>query len=393
MRSSHPSNRKKNLVLFGLAISFLVVVASLSYYFFFTPKGSDQIGRWAISKYLNAQEVQVREVKGSLSSDLIYKNLTIDELKWFPKGSTLKIQEVLFSLNPLKPKDFQVNLDNARLKMPGSDPIIFFGKYENHEFAINAFSESISANEILTVFPNTRFLESISGAMRSVDIDISGNFLKPSFKGAFLIEKISREDFTFLEGKGSVNLELEKELLSFQLYGDILLTEGNLSGKKTAVIQLKKGVISFKGDSSNPLLNFQGQANVGATTINVSLTGTLEKPSLSLSSTSNISEPVLLVMLATGKSWEKVDSSIEKKEISPAVAVDFIDYFVFGNSKTKFTEKLGFESLTLNYSDSEKGIGVKKKISENISLGYKANKTQGERQKVRLHKKYRVSLK
>ncbi|MBU1037886.1 MAG: translocation/assembly module TamB, partial [Candidatus Omnitrophica bacterium] len=176
--------------------------------------------------------------------------------------------------------------------------------------------------------------------------------------------------FSMTNCLGDVKLQLKGIKDDFKLDGQILLKSGVISGPKTAVINIKESKILFINEPKRPMLDLKGLAIVEKVNINIALKGTFDQPELKLTSMPPMDEDRLLLMLATNKTWQSVETAINKQELSADIAKDFLDYFIFSGSGSKISEKYGIRDISVKYNKTTTGVRATKDITDKAALSY-----------------------
>jgi autotransporter translocation and assembly factor TamB len=168
------------------------------------------------------------------------------------------------------------------------------------------------------------------------------------------------------------------------LNGEIILNSGNVSGPKTAIINLQKSKILFDGDSKNPALNIRGDSTVNGINIDIMLTGMLDKPDIVFKSVPPMPEERLMLMVATGKGWTGAEDALNKGKISPDLAKDFVSYFLFSDPGNGMGEKFRLDNFSIKYDDKTQGASVKKDITDKtlLSCGVEQPKETGKEKEI-----------
>ena len=76
-------------------------------------------------------------------------------------------------------------------------------------------------------------------------------------------------------------------------------------------------------------------------------------------------------------------------KVSPDLAGDFIDYFVFGGSGARLSEQLGIRGFSVKYDKNKKGLEVKKAISDKLEASYGVEQSQAKEQQLKTTQKER----
>ena len=161
-----------------------------------------------------------------------------------------------------------------------------------------------------------------------------------------------------------------------QLFGRVVMQSGAVSGSRTAVIELQRSSVSFSGNPANPRLDIRGTAQVERTKIHVAVTGSAAEPEIKLSSQPALSEDVLLLMLATNRSWKGAEGLFGTQRISPDLAKDFIDYFVFAGQGSAIARRFGISDISLTYDENVRGIIIKKDVLPSLEAYYGIEQSQ-----------------
>lgn len=362
---------RKKVYFLSMAIVFLLVVSfALVYYLFFTTSGSSLVVKRVLTSYLKPEKVEIQKTKGNFSETLLFENIECINLKGLPQKSAIKIQKLKASFTSFNPSGLNLEVENGRLKLADSEPILFYGSLKNSFFDLNLYARQMQLKEFLDLFIENKTPGDISGRISELDIYVKGPSLKPELTGTFLIEEFSRNGFSIDSCPASFSVSVEDLKGSPKVFGEVVLHNGTVSGPKTAIIKLQRSRILFSGNPQMPALDIKGISLVEGTKIEIVLQGTMDKPKLRLGSWPPMSEERLLFMLTTGKSWEGAEMSLSQGRVSAELVRDFLDYFVFSGSGDRIAQSLGIDSVSLQYDNQTKGFGVKKAISEKLKASY-----------------------
>jgi len=372
--------RKHRWFIFVIVVICLVV--SAVYYFICTKNGSSSTIRAVSSIYFGSENIDIQKAEGTLLKTLVLQDIRFNNIRWLPQGNSLKIQKIEICLGFFSPEEFKVKIDNGRLNLPGFDIIFFYGSYQNNSLDFSVYSNVLDVHQVLTQFTEDSEVKNISGILRNIDIKVNGMLSEPKINGEFRIDQLSQKYFNLINCFGSLDLQLKDIKNDLKLYGDIVLMRGEMSGPKTAIVKLEESKIIFSGKPDNPSFNLKGTAKVEGIQIRIELKGTIDKPDLKLISQPALSQERLLVMLATNRTWKGTEAAIGKGELSPDIAKDFLDYFVFSGTGNKIAQKLGINAILFQYDEKVKKIGAAKNISGKASVSYSVEQLQTERQQV-----------
>ncbi len=359
-----------------VVIVILISIIGLIYYFLFTTKGSSFIFCRGISKYVECEDIEIEKITGNLSSVLILNDIELSGLAGLPPGSYLKIQKLEINTTSFNPAGLNLKIDNGRLKLPDSNPILFYGSHSKSSLDITAYCNQIHVREFLDLFAESKLLKGVSGRVADLDVYIKGSLFEPELRGEFGIEELYKNSFSMANCPGTFSIALKDLKENLKLFGELGLISGIIKGPKTTAIELQRSKILFSGNPKAPMLDLKGTAAVEGTKIYITLAGSVDKPDLQLKSEPAWSQERLLLMLATGKSWRNTEMALCRSQISPELARDFLDYFFFGGSGSKISKRFGIDDIAFKYDPQTKGIAVKKSISDKVEATYGIEQSQ-----------------
>lgn len=331
--------------LFTLLIFLFCVGTPISCYLLFTTQGSSLFVKFLISKYVATKEIDIAKIQGNLSRGLIFSDLELGGLKGLPKGSVFKIQQLIVSLRPFKFDSLNFEIENGRLVLPNSEPIVLFASYKKVKLDVNIYSRKIDAKEILNLFVKDKSSKNISGVITNIDSYVGGSFTRPQLTGVFEVDSLSHEGFLLSKCPGSFAIYLKGKKSESRLNGAIVLQEGKIKAQNT-IITIDECKILFYPDSDLPKIDFKGVSDMGETKIDIVFSSTFMNPILSLTSNKPHLPGTLLLMLVTGKEEKELQVSYQDK-ITSSQAKDLLDYFLTGKGADKIIEGLGVSKITL----------------------------------------------
>lgn len=338
-------NRKR---LIKDAIAFLIILlvfGSLFVFLFRTSSGSAFITKLALSLFMQSRKVKVENVEGDLRDTVTYKNIEIRDVPWLPSGTHLKIQELVISLDSWALDGLRVSVQNGRLFLTDTDVILFYGDFRDKAFAMQAYSKYVNVRAILSLFRPSASIKNIKGSVEDFDVKVTGTLFEPRFDGSCLVKVLRREGFYLKESPVTVGLTLKNIRKDIRLVGDVAFAGGDVAGPQTAVVHLYPSRIMFNGDPFDPEAHVKGHSKVAGVRISVSVTGLLRQPQLAFTSDPPMAETRLAIMLATGRAWGGAEDAANNGKMSPELAGDFIDYFVFGGRERSSAVSGGSESI------------------------------------------------
>lgn len=373
-------NRKTLLLIIAGIFSLVALCLGVAYSLFFTERGLSFFAKSALSRYTESEKVEIGKIVGSLPHAVSFQDISLENLKYAPPGSLLEIKKLDISVNPFRIEESNLNIHNGRLNIPGSDPVLFHGAYRDSLLDFNLYSKNIDIRWISAFFRSPA-LGGAEGTLDNADIYIKGRLFEPELSGGFHIERFERRGFFVFDCPVSLALTLKNITAHLEVYGDMSLERGEIKGPKTATVKLQPGRISFNGRPDEPVFSLKGVADVEGIRISIELKGTPENPDLRLSSEPSLPRGMLLLMLATNKSWKGVTGVLNKGEFSPDIAGEFIDYFFFAGSGSRIARYFGISDMFFKYDSSGKGIGVKKDIGLKTEVSYEIERPQGDTDK------------
>jgi len=353
-------------ILVFLALSF---GTALAYYLFFTSGGSAFITRAAISRYAESGYIDLGGMDGNLYDTTTFRDLELKEIKGLPPGSVLRIQNMEARVTSLSLNGLELKIHNARLEMPLSGTAVFAGGLKNGALDFNIYSAFADLKEIAGLFSENKFIVKSSGLFTGLDCLIKGTLSEPEASGMVTIKDLSHNGLSLSDIPLSFDLYLKNLEDEPELRGEIALDGGMITRGATAV-KIQKSRISFSKDPKDPLFDISAASNIEGAKISISLKGSASTPVLKLTSEPALPQEMLLVMLATGKSWKGTEAALAKGEASPEIVKDFVDYFVFAGTGNKVAKRFGISELSLKYDDKSKGMGVTKSVSDRAEVSY-----------------------
>jgi hypothetical protein len=369
----------KKTYLLAITIIACVFFASLiAYYFIFTNSGSTFIVKSALSKYTRSKSVSIKKSEGSLARALVFHDIEIKDSKILRRSNFVRIQRLEVYFESFNLGGINVNIHNGRLQLPASGLIVFYGSLKKSILDGNIYSRGFDVEGLSGFFSGIKELKDISGSISGIDIYLKGTVSEPKFSGECRIEKLIRNGFSLSNCSVLFNLQLKDVNKEQKLNGTISLNSGTISGRKTALINLRESKISLLGGPKKVSLDLKGSSNVEGAKITIVLKGTSDKPELKLTSDPPLPQERLLVMLITGKSWKATEMALDKRQFSPDLVKDFVDYFVFSGSGSKIARQLGISDISVTFEQQKKGVAVKKAITEKIDASYAVEQSQAK---------------
>jgi hypothetical protein len=312
-----------------------------------------------------ARDAVVKRLDGSLLEGVRLHDIeaNIDR----PVGTSVRVQTVVVRA-PFRARDIRT-VENGRLFLPSSDPVLFFGGQTDGVLDFQAYSKKINLRDILDPIESNRKLRNVRGGFEEVDLRLGGRPDAPRISGRLKAPEISYRRFRLTGASASLDLKPWKEKKDWKLSGTIALEAGTLRFGETS-IRLEPGRFIFDGDPALPAFELEGSAVVQELPIRIVARGTPLKPEFRLSSTPQLPEEQLLVMLATGQGWAGTEQAIREGKVNADLAKEFIDYFLLGGSGSRLAHSLGIKEVSLLYDEETRGVAVKKDLSSRLDAVY-----------------------
>ncbi|MFC1593960.1 translocation/assembly module TamB domain-containing protein [Candidatus Omnitrophota bacterium] len=369
--------KKKTIVILIVVSVAVFMGAGVMCAVLFTPAGSRLATQAIMNYFAGAGEAVIGESGGSLAQGQSFHNIELTDLSGLPVGSVMKIQQLDIGFSSLRLDGLVVEIFNGRLRLPDSEPILFYGTFKENTLAISAYSKNVNVRHMLDLFVSSQEVKKISGTIKDFDIVVSGTLLEPDLAGTFFVEKLTSNGFSMHQCPGSLQLSLKDIKTSLKLFGEVMLKSGILIGPRTAQVKLLPSMIIFSGAPEEPFFDAQATAIVEKTKIKIVLKGTADEPDLQLSSEPSLPREQLLLMVATNRSWGVTEALFKQKGGVPTeLAKDFVDYFLFSGSGSQMAEQFGISGVSFTFDGSKRGVGITKSLSDTAEANYGIEQSQ-----------------
>ncbi|MCA9407401.1 MAG: hypothetical protein KC733_01830, partial [Candidatus Omnitrophica bacterium] len=158
----------------GVVISILSVFLFLvcaAIYLITTLRGAELFVRWVVPHYIQAEKFNYQQIKGNLREGIEVAAIECSNLVYFPKDNSLRIQKISigglqWDLNKIK-----ILVENARISLPSSDPIILSGYFQDQTMQAHIFSKWLSIEEMMGLFHNG-LGKGLQGDITQIDLKI-----------------------------------------------------------------------------------------------------------------------------------------------------------------------------------------------------------------------------
>lgn len=345
-------------------------------FFFFTTQGSLFLADLLLRRGLKYEQLTFDKTQGTLAGNLVFDNVEIKDLGFFPPGNIFKAQRIILSFQSLDLNGFVIDLFNARLWLNESDPILVYGKYNLGQVDFSFYTKSLDAYDLLFSFLPKTALEHIFGTISDIDIAVTGPWQEPEIQGQFKVDHVKYKDFVIQDSFGDFDLTLKDVGSQPNFFGRLNLRQGMIFGHRTAIVKLDRGSIVFSAVNIEPSFDVKAASVIEGTEISISLQGSFTDPKLSLTSVPSLSQDRLLLMIATGKKWSSLTTLAEDKTISANLAGDFLDYFVFSGRGRKMAEHFGVKDIAIIFEERTKGVKVTQTVGPSAEVSYGIQQTR-----------------
>lgn len=366
--------------IIGLLLALVLMAGLSAYYVLFTSKGGEMAIRYALSRHASNKDIDFESLAGNLVHGVTFDNIVLNNLEHLPQATSLKIQRVFVGLTSWGMAGLTVDVENARLFLPDSDPVVLAGALKNKNLDFNVYSKGLSLQNILSYFPRMKDPPfKVAGTINDIDLYIKGEYAAPAVTGKFVVDEAACSGLVLKGSEGWLDLNWKNLNRDVRLFGRVRVKGGTIESNRV-LVKLDDNKINFSGEPENPSLDLSGSSRIDKTDINIILKGTPQEPDLQLSSDPILPREMLMLMLATGKSWTGLEESLDEKTVSPKLTKDFIDYFLFAGKGNSFARHFGLSELTVDYNKENKGIAAKKQLTDRLEVGYGVNQQMDEGQ-------------
>lgn len=363
-------SKKKRFILYILILLLiLVIIGTGGFYLLFTKAGGGLVVETALNRAVPGDSFEANASSGSLAEGLVYENLVFQNMTGWPEGAELKIQRFMIRLKGLDINDAELEIHNARLALPFSEPIVFFGQYRDRLFKGNVFTSEVSVDQALRVFDVRDVF--VKGDISKIDIYLEGPLNKIAINGKFTLK-----DLTFkkihVEGVHSrISGEIEFNPITTKIDSNVLiaLKDGKISTRGLN-LSVDESRIKLENNAKDILLDIRAFTYVKKVRVNVNVTGTREFPDIRLVSTPSYPPETIMSMLITGKVPDPQAGVGMRSGLAPEVAKDALDYYMFAGGGSILAQKIGLTDVSILYEKGQRGVGVTKAVSDQLDLGY-----------------------
>ncbi len=352
------------ILLFGASFAYLVV----------SPLGGKLLLRYFKQKFTTVGQMHVGYFEGSLHQGITLKNVIIKGLYFFP-DAVLRIQEVHVRLPLWDLPHYDLNIFNARIFLPDSDPIVFTGELCAGQIKGDLYAKSVDIHEISQNWTSKDIQKYLRGYLSDVDLTLQGPLNYPRVKGSFLLDGIRYQSVYLSEGISRVDLILSPDAHQFQMKGIVFVDSGTVNVHQKD-LELQKSKFVFQGDVMKANLDINLGAKVEDMDFHLTIKGSIDHPQMIVSSDPPMNSEDALNVLFSGNAVAFSTSPFNTSSSSD-LAQNFLNYSFQGNNeqqqigmKTKLTDnlKLGAEMDPMPTAPGETNIYYSRKINGEMDM-------------------------
>ncbi len=361
--------KKKFIKTVIVIVLFLGVLVGSLGYLVCTTGGAEILFDQALDRYLSRDNFGWGEFQGSLWHGFVVRDLQLQDVRGVGHKGVIRIQQLAIRVKASGLSGVEADFRNARLLSPRDEPIVADGRFRYGQFSANVYARTFDLLRIKDFFPAFRHLSVVKGSLKDVDLVVEGTQSDIHVRGRSVIEKWRYATYLLENCELNKDLRLTRTAQGWQVYGKVLIVSGDFLTPHVKV-KLAPSRIEFNGDLQRPSFDIKGQARVARTKIDIVIRGTRDKPEVLVSSDSALPQEQLLLMLTTGRRWNSVNNAAFQKKMSPDVAADFVDYFIFGGSGKSLSQYLGLSGLSVSFDQQKRGVSVTKDVTNRFGVGY-----------------------
>jgi len=353
------------ILLLSASLAFLIV----------TPLGGKLLVRCFKQEFTSVGLMHIGHYEGTLQNGFTLKDVRIKGLSYLPTA-ILRIQEVhvRLPLGDMPHADFSIF--NARIVIPGSDPLVFTGKVYGGQVMGELYASSVDLHEAIRWWVNQDIRKNLQGFISGIDFKVQGPLSALQVKGSFLADDIRYKSIHLANVLTRVDLTVMPPIGNPQITGDVFVDSGLVNVRKVN-LQLAQSKFIFKGDIFNPVMDIRLGARLDDMDFHLTIKGTAAYPQLTVSSDPPMLPQDALQVLFTDNAWESSTSPFNGVT-SSELAENFLNYSLqdmnttqqqFG-LKTKLTDnlKLGAEMDQMPSTPGETNIYYSRKINGEMDL-------------------------
>ncbi len=324
---------KRYVFTLVLTIASLAVVGmTLVYFLIATPLGGRLLVNYLLLQSAQAASVSIETFSGNLKEGLTLKNVRIINWPLFGPEASILAQRVDVRLPVLNLDKIEVTIFNARMDLPNSDPLLFHGQLKNGMLSGDLEAKMLDVSPLMKAFVKTDLYKLVHGTATSGKIDVAGPVSNPTLKGGFVADKITYGDKVVHQIFAKVDVNVAFEGDRFVMHGLVILDGGQVDvGKNT--FDLIPSKVTFKDNLIDPDVDLRCTIHKDIYDIEIRILGTIKHNKISARCDPYLPQEDVFILLGMGN-WAPLTGSL------------------------------------LNYQEDAKLFGLKRKLGENLNVGY-----------------------
>jgi hypothetical protein len=349
--------------------SLVTVTAVAAAFMLFTPQGAGLIVRPVASRFLGSGDLAYERLEGSLIRGVHVVNMEIRRPPVLREDSVVRVQEFGMRLTRFSIDGIELSLINARVISPRFDPVVVNGSFIGGRYNMNLYGNNLDLAALGRIMKKLGYPVTLTGALRAPDLFLRGTFAQLVLEGSFVVDHIYESGFSLRDAPVDVYLSFACKGNVCRPYGKLEIHTGVIQGPQTS-IRLGESRLAFSGDIDNPDMNIHGVSVVGRTWIDIMVRGTRKEPKVHLVSDPQLPQEQLMLMMATGKRWDSLNTSMGSGKMTPELAGDFVDYYFFGGAGSRLAKFFGLTGVSYKLDEKTQGVTLNKDLTDRLGVGY-----------------------
>jgi hypothetical protein len=368
-------HRFKRLItaIFLTVLSILLLFSAAFAYLIVTPLGGKILVRYFKQEFSSIGVIHIGSYAGTLQNGFVLKDMRMTGLPYLP-NALVRIQEIQVHLPLADLRHSDLDIFNARIFIPGGDPVVFTGRLYEGQIAGELYANSVDIHEASRFWTDEDIQKNLRGYLTNIDFTVHGPISSPGIEGSFAADGIQYKSIQLTNGQARADMTLLPDTHQFQMKGRIDLNSGMVKVKDVN-LQILPGYFIFQGDFLNPTMDVLLGGHVEDMDIHLTIKGNVANPQLTVSSDPPMAPQEALQVLFTGNAFSAATSPFNGIT-SGELAQDFLDYSITDINdenvglKTKLTQnlKLGVEMDQLPTPPGETTVYYSRKIDGEMDL-------------------------
>lgn len=353
-------------VILGGFFGIVLICLAAAVYFLSSASGARCLVSWTMRAVVPQVSLEAGRWSGAIARQVTLHGARLSGRSGILPGYEMRVQKADLYFSQPSCRGLNIEFQNARWRMPHSDPAVIDGVYQEGVLEARLFASRLELSDLIAFFPPNTFPRGARGRLRDVDLKIEGSLRALHVQGGFKIEVFESRQAYVKEAAGRLDVRLFRD---GRVEGTVTFARGVIVLPRTD-IHLLQARVRFDGDPRRPSYEGFGEAVVAGIHITLSCEGIGDQPKLRLSSDPPMPEEKLWLMLGTGRGWQGAEAALEQGRLSPDVVGDFLDTFVLGGLGGRLAEQWGVRNVSLTYNERERGFDVTKSLTDHVGVLY-----------------------